>query len=391
MASKSEECFTVDLGEHRTTVLVRGAKDGDVVCFLHPLGLDSRAFDAVIAELAPRWRCVTFDQRGHGDSTAPASQINLAAMAADVTALLDRLDVARAHLVGHSIGGAIAATAAATAPHRFSSLALLATPDRGSPLFEDRAQAAENHGIAALVDATLDRWFTTPHLRSNGPGVEYARQCLLSIDAPSWSAAWRALARFNGYASIGSGLPPTRCIVGADDASTPPQMMRSIAEWTDADLVVVPAAAHLLTWERPREVAGALAEHWYSVVQNPRLIVQSRPKGRSMEPIFVVQFNVAESEGERWNRWYNEVHVREVMSLSDEIVSATRYRRTHGDVAYEYMVIYRFSSYPALEAFLAHPDLKRLGEDYLREWGESSERVRGFYQPIFEMPESQAQ
>lgn len=103
-----------------------------------------------------------------------------------------------------------------------------------------------------------------------------------------------------------------------------------------------------------------------------------------MEHLFVVQLNVAKSDENRWNRWYNEVHVPEVMSLSNEIISATRYRRISGDVSYEYMAIYRFASEEALKRFLAEPRLKEMGEEYLHEWGDISDRVRGFWEPIFE-------
>jgi hypothetical protein len=103
-----------------------------------------------------------------------------------------------------------------------------------------------------------------------------------------------------------------------------------------------------------------------------------------MEPLFVVQLNVDKDVEDRWNEWYNTVHVPEVMSLSDEITEATRYRRTNGDVEYEYMAIYRFASEEALATFLQHPHLAEMGEDYLREWGEHSSRVRGFWEPILQ-------
>lgn len=104
-----------------------------------------------------------------------------------------------------------------------------------------------------------------------------------------------------------------------------------------------------------------------------------------MEPIFMVQLNIEASDEDRWNRWYNEVHVPEVMSLSNQIISATRYRKTFGDAEHGYLAIYRFSSQVALEAFIASPELKRMGEEYAREWGSSSVRVRGFYEPIMEV------
>jgi hypothetical protein len=100
----------------------------------------------------------------------------------------------------------------------------------------------------------------------------------------------------------------------------------------------------------------------------------------------MVQLNIAVSEDERWNKWYDEVHLKEVTSLSDQIVRATRYRKFDGDAAFDYIAIYEFTTQEALDAFIAHPELKRLGEEYVQAWGPYGNRVRGFYKPIFDMP-----
>jgi Domain of unknown function (DUF4286) len=103
-------------------------------------------------------------------------------------------------------------------------------------------------------------------------------------------------------------------------------------------------------------------------------------------PIFMVQLNIAASEDERWNKWYNEVHLAEVTSLSDQIVRATRYRKFDGNAGFDYIAVYEFATKEALDAFIAHPELKRLGDEYVRVWGPYSNRARGFYEPIFELP-----
>jgi 3-oxoadipate enol-lactonase len=252
----------LDLGSHRTVALVRGPDDAETVCFVHPLGLDRQAFDLVVDRLAATWRCVTFDQRGHGAADAAPESIAIGTLAGDVVGVLDHLGAHRAHLVGHSLGGAVAATAAATAPGRFASLVLMATPDVGGPVFRERAEAAELHGLAPQLAPTLERWFSPVLRDASQAGVAYATRCLQAMSVPAWAACWRALADFPGYGGLAGRLPATRCVAGGEDASTPPATLGRIAALTGADLAVVPAAGHLLTWEEPGAVAALLAEHW---------------------------------------------------------------------------------------------------------------------------------
>lgn len=79
---------------------------------------------SVAPALARTYRVLLFDLRGHGRSSTPSSGYTPANLARDMRELLDRLEVDRAHLVGHSFGGAVALRFAAQYPHRVSSLTL---------------------------------------------------------------------------------------------------------------------------------------------------------------------------------------------------------------------------------------------------------------------------
>src|SRR5262245_5466306 len=100
------------------------------------LGGDCTAWPFQLAALTPRHRVLVFDNRGAGRSEAPDVPYTTAGMAADVLALLDALDVERAHLVGLSLGGAIAQEAALAAPARFTSLQLHCTWAGPHPYFD---------------------------------------------------------------------------------------------------------------------------------------------------------------------------------------------------------------------------------------------------------------
>jgi antibiotic biosynthesis monooxygenase (ABM) superfamily enzyme len=99
-------------------------------------------------------------------------------------------------------------------------------------------------------------------------------------------------------------------------------------------------------------------------------------------PIFTVFLRVDDEVEAAWNRWYDEVHVPEVMSASPGIVSATRYRLDEGTVDYPYLAVYSFADHDSLAAFMASPRLREMNVEYDAEWGKNTSRMRGAYSPI---------
>lgn len=246
-----------------TTVSVWGPDEAPAVCLLHSLALDRHMFRPLAQQLHG-WRVIAYDQRGHGVAAAAAERATLASMAVDVSSILDRLNVRHAHLVGHSMGGLIAAQAAAEAPHRFASLALVATPFKGLPVFADRARQAEQRGMEMLYDETLARWFSQASLEAAGPDVDYAAATLKLMSPQAWAAAWMTMASFNGFDTIGDRLPVTLCISGALDVSAAPQMMEQINRVVTRSTghISLEGAAHMVALEKPASLARALQAFW---------------------------------------------------------------------------------------------------------------------------------
>ena len=100
---------------------------GPAVLFVHGVGTAGCAWRPQVAALAGRFRCLTFDNRGVGDSPPAAGPVTVADMAADARAVLDAAGVESAHVVGHSLGGPVALHLAHNARPRVRSLALLCT------------------------------------------------------------------------------------------------------------------------------------------------------------------------------------------------------------------------------------------------------------------------
>jgi pimeloyl-ACP methyl ester carboxylesterase len=107
--------------------VVRGAQHADTVLLLQGVGAQGEAWRPQAEFLAQRYRTITVDNRGMGRSLPAAVPISVTQMAEDARLVLDAERVARAHVVGHSLGGPIAMQLAIDAPERVASLALLCT------------------------------------------------------------------------------------------------------------------------------------------------------------------------------------------------------------------------------------------------------------------------
>jgi 3-oxoadipate enol-lactonase len=250
---------TVRLADH-DTVVAQAGDHGPAVVLSHSLGLDWRMWEPVMAALAaPGRRVYAYDVRHHGAAAGAPVADGMSALGADLVGVLDAVGLDRAHLVGLSMGGAIAQTALLDHPERFASLALLATTDRHSPSSEERARSGETDGMAAQVAPTLTRWFTPEALADNGWGVRYARERLLRLDPADWAAAWRVFTTLDVQDRLGTVAVPTLVLAGELDASTTPRLMTDLAaRIPTATYQQLPGTPHQQTLQSPDLVLAAL-------------------------------------------------------------------------------------------------------------------------------------
>ncbi|KAA2253867.1 alpha/beta fold hydrolase [Solihabitans fulvus] len=249
----------VTLADHETLVAQRG-EAGPAVLLVHSLGVDWCMWEPVLDRIAEGRRVFAYDLRGHGHAAGAPTPFTMADTARDLVGVLDALGLDRAHVVGLSLGGAIAQAAAVAYPERVESLALLATVDVTFPeAFEARAVAAEAHGMRAMVASTLTRWFTADALAENGWGVRYARERLLRFDPADWAAMWRAYRTLDVRGRLGEFSAPTLVLAGGADAAIRPEVLSDLAgRIPGARFQELPATPHMQTLERPELVADAL-------------------------------------------------------------------------------------------------------------------------------------
>lgn len=247
--------------------------EGDDVVFISGLADEGACWVDQVAGLKDRYRVTTFDNRGVGRSAVPPGEYRIADFAADTAALLDELGLGRPHVVGSSMGGAIAQELALSHPERVRSLVLNGTWCRGDrflhEVFRNWIWAAQKaDGIRDFLVA-VNLWCFAPRIWNDGTmdgwlDAAEASPYAQSVDAFCRSAD--ALIRHESADRLGAVTAPTLVTVGELDLVLPERFSREIAERiAGARVVVVPGAGHQPFQEQPDEYNRLLTEFWQAV------------------------------------------------------------------------------------------------------------------------------
>jgi 3-oxoadipate enol-lactonase / 4-carboxymuconolactone decarboxylase len=238
-----------------------GPSGAPVVALSNSLGTILAMWDALMPALRGRYRVLRYDTRGHGRSRVVDQPITVEDLADDLLGLLDALAIPRAHIVGLSLGGMTGQALASRHPERVQSLTLMATaaylPSQDS--WDERAALVRAKGTEAIVDATMGRWFTPDYPRLVPERVRPVREAFIGIDRTGYAVCCNAIGRMDLRPMLGRITAPTLVIAGRDDPATPLEMAEELATGVaQAELVVLPRAAHLLAVERPDVTAAHL-------------------------------------------------------------------------------------------------------------------------------------
>jgi 3-oxoadipate enol-lactonase len=242
-----------------------GAQDAATVVLSHSLGCRLDMWEAQVPVLGDRFRVLRYDTRGHGGTEAPDGPYTMALLGEDALALLDALGIPEVHWIGLSMGGMIGQYIALNHAHRFKSMVLCDTaaamPEENQPLWDERIRTARQHGMGALVEATMERWFTGSFLDRHPPEVDRIREQLLSTPVAGYIGCSEAIRHIDFLDGLGQVRLPTLVMVGAEDPATPVEAARAIQERIpSAGLVVLPSSAHLTNVEQSEAFNSALLQ-----------------------------------------------------------------------------------------------------------------------------------
>ncbi|MFC4931571.1 3-oxoadipate enol-lactonase [Massilia sp. GCM10023247] len=241
-----------------------GERGRPTVVLSNSLGTDLTMWDAQASVLATRFNVVRYDTRGHGGSVgqsgATPGPYTIELLGRDVLALLDHLDVERAHFVGLSMGGVIGQWLGAHAPERLHKLVLANTASKIGTEEGWRARAASVRacGMADIAAGSPGRWFTPAFVERQAVVVGTMQKTVRGLDPEGYAACCEALA----VADLGQDLEriaaPTLVIAGADDpVTTVADGAALVAAIKGARLATLPAS-HLSNIEAPDRFTQAV-------------------------------------------------------------------------------------------------------------------------------------
>lgn len=248
---------TLDVGGETLAYVDRGA--GPAVVIIHGVGGHKEDWAGVGAALAPHHRVLAIDMLGFGDSSKTGGDLSMPVQAAAIAALLDHAAIAKASLVGNSVGGWVAAAFAAAYPDRVDRLVLIdaagfqAMFEGAPPLNFDPGSPEE---MQALIDITING----PVARTPGLAEQaYARY--VSSGEKAISAVWaKSLFISPRLETLFPKISaPTVVLWGADDKLFPSVLAGVFAgQVKGARSQLIPGAGHFPHVDQPEAAAQAI-------------------------------------------------------------------------------------------------------------------------------------
>jgi len=234
---------------------------GQPLFLLHGFPLDHSTWLPAATLLKTHFRCILPDLRGHGRSPMPGTEASIRDMAGDVIQLMDSLNIERAIICGHSMGGYIATCLAHNFPGRVNGLGLIATradadaPEKAAARMESRKEALAGrtdnliHGmLERLTDRQKVREAILPVMQQADPlGIAMAQYAIANREN---AGPWLEEMNF-----------PVVVVTGGKDVINPGDVTRDIlSHLRDGRYYPAPDGAHMVLMEEPGLIARALIE-----------------------------------------------------------------------------------------------------------------------------------
>jgi 3-oxoadipate enol-lactonase len=243
---------------------IEGPEGAPWLVLSNSLACNVSMWDPQAADLKRSLRVLRYDQRGHGQTEAPAGRYTFELLMADVIGLMDALSIARAHFAGLSMGGATGLGLAQRHPDRFDRIIICDSPCASTPAtaqqWEERIVVAQEKGMDALVEPTITRWFPPETVAANPPHLDRVRQMIRTTPVNGFIGCAAALANHDFRSQVGSVTRPVLFVVGEKDGTTPAAMRQIHETLQGSKFVQLPGAGHISSLDQPDAFTRAVRE-----------------------------------------------------------------------------------------------------------------------------------
>ncbi|KAJ9224595.1 putative alpha/beta hydrolase [Paecilomyces variotii] len=241
----------------------QGAPSGGLtfIC-IHGLGSSQNYYFPVIPHLTGKHRCIAFDSYGSGRSNYTGLQTSVESIAEDVLSIMGELEIPRAVMVGHSMGGMVVSHLAATQPDKVLAVVAIGPvhPESSTAeVFEKRIGMVTKSGMECMADSIPNQ---ATGSRATALQKAFIRELILNQTPLGYAAACRAVAtaRPPNYAGVKA---PFLLIAGQEDKSAPMDGCKFIFENIQSQnkkMEVLPGVGHWHCVEASDEVGKLIAE-----------------------------------------------------------------------------------------------------------------------------------
>jgi 3-oxoadipate enol-lactonase len=248
---------------------------GPPVFMVHGIGARRSGWARLVELMKGDFQCISYDLRGHGDSPkspanhapanhAPANHVRgsfgLDELVADLEALRAKLGIAKAHIIGHSLGGMIGPAYARLYPDRVLSLGLLSTAAFRTA--DDSAKvkavvtAMEEKGIPQVLDTLANRWFTDTFMAEHPERIAARKRQVVETDPAVFLNVFRIYAETEMAPWLHEVTAPSLVLTGELDGGCNPRLNQQIAKaLPNSELVILDGLKHAILIEASDRVA----------------------------------------------------------------------------------------------------------------------------------------
>ncbi|EPE94492.1 3-oxoadipate enol-lactonase [Rhizobium grahamii] len=241
--------------------LIGGPADKPVIVFSNSLGTDFRIWRDVIVRLAGDFGIIVYDKRGHGLSDVGQVPYSIEDHASDLAGLLELLSVKTAFICGLSVGGLVAQALYKARPDLVQGLILCDTAHKIGTTegWNARIATVETKGIESIVDGIMKLWFTPAFRRPENTPYHGYHNMLVRQPVEGYIATCEAIRDADYTNAAGKIRVPTLCVVGDQDGSTPPDLVKSTANLIPgAHFEIIRDAGHIPCVEQPEALTALI-------------------------------------------------------------------------------------------------------------------------------------
>jgi len=230
---------------------VEGAQDKPVLMFCNSLGATLHMWDGQMPAVTKHFRVLRYDRRGHGKSGVPAGPYTMEMLGRDALAVLDAAAVERTNWCGLSMGGMVGMWLGANAPHRVNKLILSNTAAyfENKQIWNDRIAVVKEKGLTAVVQGTIERWFTAAFREREPQKVKAIAEMFLATKPEGYIACGQAVRDMDHREIIKMIKAPTMIIAGKQDAGTTVEMAEYLRNNIPGASMTLFDAAHIANIE----------------------------------------------------------------------------------------------------------------------------------------------